>query len=221
MTRTANIRLSRRKQGGGAQDPLPDSGSYSPSAQATRYPRFASPQAPMSPRHQGKGGAGSAAPMKEHAPRPEGAGGRGDTRPRVARSPSRLGTGHPPPRPRNSRRISQPRLTREERKAMRRLRERNAQQWIDAVKKIRTPSVRAQAAAIVLWDWLYDATDPWLKNRRPLDKWAGEYSEETCPKPAVLARALVKVGYPARLAEIRAWIGEDSRPSVARALPST
>lgn len=75
------------------------------------------------------------------------------------------------------------------------------------VKKIRTPSVRAQVAAIVLWDWLYDATDPWLKNRGPLDKWAGEYSEETCPKPAVLARALVKVGYPARVAEIRAWIG--------------
>ena len=101
---------------------------------------------------------------------------------------------------------------------MRRLRERNVQQLIDAVKKIRTPSVRAQVAAIVLWDFLMDAPEPWLQNRGQIVEWAGEYSEATCPKPAVLARALVRVGYPQTVAVARAWIGEDSRPS--RSLPS-
>ena len=99
------------------------------------------------------------------------------------------------------------------------LRGRNAQQWIDAVKQIRTPSVRAHVAAIVLWDWLYDAQEPWLKNRGALDKWAGEYSEETCPKPSVLARALEKIGYPPRVAETRAWIGETRRPPARLVLP--
>ena len=83
------------------------------------------------------------------------------------------------------------------------LRERNAQQWIDAVKKIRTPSVRAHVAAIVLWDWLYDAQEPWLKNRGPLDKLAGEWTPETCPKSKVLAKQLIKIGYPPRIAWAR------------------
>ena len=103
---------------------------------------------------------------------------------------------------------------------MRRLRERNATQWVAAVKKIRTPLVRAQVSAVINWDWLYDAMDPWLKNRGPLDKWAGECLPENCPKPAVLARALVKVGYPPGVAVARAWIGEDSSPPAPRALPS-
>ena len=94
-------------------------------------------------------------------------------------------------------------------------------QWIDAVKKIRTPLVRAQVAAIVLWDWIWDATEPWLKNYGPLKEWAGDCLPENCPKPAVLARALIKVGYPPRVAEIRAWIGEDSRPSETHVLPPT
>lgn len=100
---------------------------------------------------------------------------------------------------------------------MQRLQERNAVQWVDAVKKIRTPSVRAQVSAICWFDFLMDAPEPWLQNRGQIVEWAGEYSEATCPKPAVLARALVRVGYPQTVAVARAWIGEDSRPS--RALP--
>ena len=127
----------------------------------------------------------------------------------ASRSPGRVRSPHPPPAPRKSRRIRQPRLTREEREAMRRLRERNAAQWVDAVKKIRTPSVRAHISAVVLFEFLYDHDEPWMKNRGPLDEWASHWTPETCPKPAVLARALIKVGYPPRFAEARAWIGEE------------
>ena len=102
---------------------------------------------------------------------------------------------------------------------MRRHRSRNAQQWIDAVKKIRTPSVRAQVSAICWFDFLMDAPEPWLQNRGQIVEWAGEYSEETCPKPTVLARALEKIGYPPRVAEKRAWIGETRRPPARLLLP--
>lgn len=95
---------------------------------------------------------------------------------------------------------------------MRRLRERNADQWVEAVKRIRTPSVRAHASALAWWDYLMDAPEPWLQNRGQIAKWAGEYSEETCPKPAVLARALVRIGYPPRVATARAWVGEGHLP---------
>ena len=93
--------------------------------------------------------------------------------------------------------------------ALRRLEERNATQWIAAVKAAsRTPSLRAQLSAIVLFDHIYDAPEPWKKNRGPLDAWAAEWTPETSPNPSVLARALVRLGFPPRLAEHRAWMWE-------------
>lgn len=108
------------------------------------------------------------------------------------------------PRPRKSRRRKKPRLTHEELAALQKLRERNAAQWLDAVRQAsRTPSVRAQLAAIVVWDYFFDNPEPHMRDRALLIQWMREWSMQTCPNPAVLARALIRLGYPPRLAELR------------------
>ena len=175
-------------------------GSQVPSHSGTQLPATKSPSQPVTqlPGRQGAGATGNEPLGRQVA---------GEPGQQAARSPGRLGTGYPPPKPRKSRRISQACLTREERMALRRLGERNATQWIAAVKAAsRTPSLRAQLSAIVLFDHLYDAPEPWKKNRGPLDEWAAEWTPETSPNPAVLARALVRLGFPLRLAEHRAWM---------------
>lgn len=152
---------------------------------------------------------GSAVLPLGSVPLPPGAGPSMALRTMTARAPGRVGAGgfgHPPPTPRRSRRRRkrQP----EETKILRQLRERSAADWIRVVKKLRTPSVRAHVSAVILFDWLYDAVEPWKKNRGPLDFWASGWAPETCPGPKVLAKALVKVGYPPREAEVRSRIGE-------------
>ena len=126
-------------------------------------------------------------------------------------SPGRLGAGELGrrlPKPRKSRRRRH-RRSPEDARILRQLRERSAADWIRALKVIRTSSVRAQVAVIVIWDHLYDAQEPWKKNRGPLDDWAAQWSQETSPRPKVLAKALVKVGYPPVEAELRSRIGEE------------
>lgn len=114
------------------------------------------------------------------------------------------------PQPRKSRRRNKPRLTQEEAAALQRLRERNAAQWLDAVRQAsRTPSVRAQLAAIVVWDYFFDSSVPHLRDRALLMKWMREWTPQNCPKPAVLARALTRLGYPPRVAEARSRLGEE------------
>jgi len=112
-----------------------------------------------------------------------------------------------PPRPRKSRRHKKLRLTQEELAALQKLRERNAAQWLDAVRQAsRTPSVRSQLAAIVVWDYFFDNPEPHMRDRALLFQWMREWSMQTCPNPAVLARALIRLGYPPRLAEQRSRI---------------
>ena len=112
-----------------------------------------------------------------------------------------------PSQPRKSRRRKKPRLTQEELAALQKLRERNASQWLDAVRQAsRTPSVRAQLAAIVVWDYFFDNPEPHMRDRALLIQWMREWSMQTCPNQAVLARALIRLGYPPRLAELRSRI---------------
>ena len=124
--------------------------------------------------------------------------------------PGRLetgGLGHPPPPPRRSRRRHKLRLTLEERLALKRLRELNSDQLIRALRKIRTPSVRASASAVAAWDLVLDVSGPHMRRKEQILAWAGEWTPENDPRPAVLSRALVKIGYPPRVAEARAQIG--------------
>lgn len=112
-----------------------------------------------------------------------------------------------PPRPRKSRRRKKLQLTQEELTALQKLRERNAAQWLDAVRQAsRTPSVRAHLAAIVVWDYFFDNPEPHMRDRALLFQWMREWTMQTCPNPAVLARALIRLGYPPRLAELRSRI---------------
>ena len=112
-----------------------------------------------------------------------------------------------PPRPRKSRRRKKLSLTPEELAGLQKLRERNAAQWLDAVRQAsRTPSVRAHLAAIVIWDYFFDNPEPHMRDRALLIQWMREWSMQTCPNPAVLARALIRLGYPPRLAELRSRI---------------
>jgi hypothetical protein len=112
-----------------------------------------------------------------------------------------------PFQPRRSRRRKRPRLKPEELVALQKLRERNASQWLDAVRQAsRTQSVRAQLAAIVVWDYFFDNPEPHMRDRALLIQWMREWSMQTCPNQAVLARALIRLGYPPRLAELRSRI---------------
>ena len=112
-----------------------------------------------------------------------------------------------PPRPRKSRRRKKLSLTPEELAGLQKLRERNAAQWLDAVRQAsRTPSVRAHLAAIVIWDYFFDNPEPHMRDRALLIQWMREWSMQTCPNPAVLARALIRLGYPPRLAKERSQI---------------
>lgn len=159
-------------------------GSQSPSHQVTQLPSYPVPQSP------GRNGAGEPG----HKP---------------TRSQSRLERKRRVPKPRKSRRISQPRLTREERAAMRRLRERNARQWIDAVRRAsRAPAVRAALASALIWDYFMDNPAAHMRERALLLKWSAEWTLENDPAPAVLARALQRLGFPKRVAELRSRVGE-------------
>ena len=113
------------------------------------------------------------------------------------------------PQPRKSRRRKKPRLTQEELAALQKLRERNAAQWLDAVRLAsRTPSVRSQLAAIVVWDYFFDNRSPHMRDRALLMKWMREWKPQGCPRPTVLARALEKCGFPPKVAEARSRVGE-------------
>lgn len=106
-----------------------------------------------------------------------------------------------------SRRRKTPQLTQDEVDALQKLHERNAAQWLDAVRYAsRTPSVRAQLAAIVVWDYFFDNPSPHMRDRTVLIQWMREWSMQTCPNPTVLARALVRLGFPPRLALERSRI---------------
>ena len=156
-------------------------------------------------------GAGPTMALRTLAPKYPGHQGTGKTDPTAARSMRRLetgGLGHPPPTPRRSRRRHKLRLTLEERLALKRLRELNSDQLIRALRKIRTPSVRASASAVAAWDLVLDVSGPHMRRKEQILSWAGEWTPENDPRPAVLARALVKIGYPPRVAEARARIGE-------------
>ena len=157
-------------------------------------------------------GAGPTMALRTLAPKYPGHQGTGKTDPTAARSMRRLetgGLGHPPPPPRRSRRRHKLQLTREEREAMRRLQERNAAQWTDAVRRAsRAPAVRAALSNILKWDYFMDNPAPHMRDRALLFIWASEWTPENDPAPAVLARALQRLGFPRRVAEMRSRVGE-------------
>lgn len=111
------------------------------------------------------------------------------------------------PRLRKSRRRKKLRLTQEELAVLQKLRERNAAQWTDAVRRAsRTPSIRAHLAAIVVWDYFFDKPAPHMRDRALLMKWMREWTPQNCSKPAVLARVLEKCGFPPKVAEARSRV---------------
>ena len=103
--------------------------------------------------------------------------------------------------------MSRHKPTAEEMKIHLLLRQRTCTDWYEAIKKLRTPSVRTQVALIVWWDYFADRHKG-QESRRLLDRWRTQWTPQLHVWPKILCKALVKVGFPPGEALVRSLILE-------------
>ena len=91
--------------------------------------------------------------------------------------------------------MSRHKQTPEEARIHRSLRQRTCTDWYEAIKKLRTPSVRTQVALIVWWDYFADRHKG-QESKHLLDRWRAQWTPQLHVWPKILCKALVKVGFP-------------------------
>ena len=78
--------------------------------------------------------------------------------------------------------------------------------WYREIKKIRTPNVRCQIVQFVWWSYIADNFHG-FESRTILDAWRREWTFDIRVRPEVLERALVRLGWPPRIAAERVRVG--------------